>query len=116
MKKIFVFTGGGLAPALNPTLYGVVHAARQEGWSVCGGLFGWASLLLGGRHVSLDTLNIEGIRGEGGTILRSSRINPFADPDGIQQVKKRLRELNVDAVIAIGGDDTLGAAAKLFQA
>ncbi len=115
MKKIFVLTGGGLAPALNPTLYGVITAARERGWSVIGGLFGWASLLRNGQHIDLDNLPIEAIRNVGGTFLRSSRTNPFAFTDGIYQLKERLHDLGIDAVVAIGGDDTLGAAAELFR-
>lgn len=113
MKTIFVFTGGGLAPALNPTIYGVVTAARAKGWRVLGGLHGWASLLKDGRHVDLSTLNIEPLKVNGGTILRSSRTNPYATPDGPAQVSNTLHALGVDAVVAIGGDDTLGAAARL---
>ncbi len=115
MKKLFVFTGGGLAPALNSTLYGVITAARERGWKVLGGLYGWASLLQNGRHIILDNLNIEPIRDSGGTLLRSSRTNPLASIDGPAQVKEKLRDLGVDAVLAIGGDDTLGAASELFQ-
>ncbi len=112
-KNIFVFTGGGLAPALNPTLYGVITEARKQGWNVYGGLYGWASLLPNGRHVDLTKVSIEALKDTGGTLLRSSRANPFAVPNGSQCVKERLRELRIDAVVAIGGDDTLGAAAKL---
>lgn len=116
MKKIFVFTGGGLAPALNPTLYGVISSAKEKGWQVFGGLFGWASLLPGGKYIDLSNVDISSIKDVGGTFLRSSRTNPFSKPDGIEQIKKRLAELKIDAVVAVGGDDTLGAAAKLFMA
>jgi len=113
MKTLFVFTGGGLAPVLNPTLYGVVTAARQKGWRVLGGLHGWASLLSEGRYVDFTNLNIESLKENGGTILRSSRTNPYAVADGVKQVKKTLETREIDAIVAIGGDDTLGAAAKL---
>lgn len=113
--KIFVLTGGGLAPALNATIYGVLSGARKHGWSAVGGMFGWASLMRSGRHVPLDDFPIETIRDVGGTILRASRTNPFITKDGIEQVKERLHELGIDAVVAIGGDDTLGAAAKLAK-
>lgn len=115
MKTLFVFTGGGLAPALNPTIYGVITEARKNGWRVLGGLHGWASLLNDGRHVDLTNLDVESLKENGGTILRSSRANPYATPDGPTQVKNTLRALGVDAVVAIGGDDTLGAAAKLSR-
>ncbi len=115
MKTLFVFTGGGLAPALNATIYGVVTEARKNGWRVLGGLHGWASLMPGGRHVDLTNLNIESLKMNGGTILRSSRTNPYATPDGPASVRARIKELGVDAIVAIGGDDTLGAAAKLSR-
>ncbi|OGL67084.1 hypothetical protein A3B21_00050 [Candidatus Uhrbacteria bacterium RIFCSPLOWO2_01_FULL_47_24] len=113
MKTLLVFTGGGLAPALNSTLYGVITEARKKGWRVLGGLYGWASLLRGGGHIDLTAMDIESLKENGGTILRSSRANPYATSDGITQVKEALKTLGVDAVVAIGGDDTLGAAAKL---
>lgn len=116
MKNILVFTGGGLSPSLNPTIYGVTKAAQERGWSVVGGLYGWNSLLRNGRQISLDKLDLEPLRDVGGTILRSSRTNPLAVEDGVTQVKEKIKELGVDAVIAIGGNDTLGAAAKLAQA
>ena len=113
MKTLFVFTGGGLAPALNPTLYGVISQARAKGWRVLGGLYGWQSLLHNGHHVDLTNLDIESLKNNGGTILRSSRANPFATPQGPDAVREKIKELGVDAIVAIGGDDTLGAAAKL---
>ncbi|MEK7644224.1 MAG: 6-phosphofructokinase, partial [Patescibacteria group bacterium] len=77
MKKILVFTGGGLAPALNPTLYGVISGAKKNGWKILGGLFGWASLLPGGQQIDLTNTDVESIKDIGGTFLRSSRTNPF---------------------------------------
>jgi 6-phosphofructokinase 1 len=115
-KKILVFTGGGLAPALNPTLYGVITAARKEGAQILGGLFGWASLLRNGRIINLDKLNINALKNVGGTFLRSSRTNPLSLPNGLEQVKEKIKELKIDAVVAIGGNDTLTAAHKLAEA
>lgn len=116
MKSIFVLTGGGLAPALNPTLYGVIDEAKKRGWTVIGGLFGWASLQRNGRHVDLRDMDVEPLKNLGGTLLRSSRTNPMKTADGIAEVKERLRELAIDAVVAIGGDDTLGAGHALAAA
>lgn len=115
-KKILVFTGGGLAPALNPTLYGVITAARKDGAQVLGGLFGWASLLRNGRIINLNKLNINALKDVGGTFLRSSRTNPLSLPDGLEQVKEKIKELKIDAIVAIGGNDTLTAAHKLAEA
>jgi len=114
-KTLFVFTGGGLAPALNPTLYGVISEAQKNGMKILGGLFGWASLLENGRMVDLSNFKAEGLRDIGGTILRSSRTNPLAVKNGLEIVKEKLKEYKVDYIIAVGGDDTLGAANKLFH-
>lgn len=115
MKKFFVFTGGGITPALNPTIYGVVTAARERGWQILGGLHGWASLLPEGKHLSFDGLDITPLRENGGTILRSSRTNPLAKPESIEHIKKTIKELGIDGIVAIGGDDTLGASRKLAE-
>lgn len=115
-KTVLVFTGGGLAPALNATLYGVVTEARKHDWRVLGGMFGWACLDLGGRVVDLTRMDIEPLKSVGGTVLRSSRTDPAAIPGGISTLKQRLRTFGVDYLVPIGGNDTLGAAAKLAQA
>jgi 6-phosphofructokinase 1 len=115
-KKILVFTGGGVAPALNPTLYGVITAARKEGAYVLGGLYGWASLLKNGKIINLNNLKIDSLQDAGGTFLRSSRTNPLSLADGLEQVKEKIKELNIDSIVAIGGNDTLTAAYKLAKA
>lgn len=114
--KILVFTGGGLAPALNPTLYGVIKTAQKRGWQVLGGKFGWSSILPGGQMVDLTKVNINILKNHGGTILRSSRTNPFKTENIIEIVKSKMKEFGIDAIVAIGGDDTLGAAKKMFEA
>lgn len=114
--KILVFTGGGLAPALNPTLYGVIKTAQKKGWQVLGGKFGWASMLPDGKTIDLTKVNINVLKNHGGTILRSSRTNPFKTENIVEIIKNRIKELDIDAIIAIGGDDTLGAAKKLSEA
>lgn len=114
-KTILVFTGGGLAPALNPTLYGAITQAKKEGFRVLGGLYGWACLLDNGRIIDLTDFNLKAIKDVGGTFLRSSRTNPFKMENGIEQIKGKIKEHKIDCVIAIGGNDTLGAAYKLHQ-
>lgn len=114
-KRILVFTGGGLAPALNPTLFGVIDEAKKQNFNVLGGLFGWACLLDNGKIIELKNLNINDIKNVGGTFLRSSRTNPFNIEGGIEKVKKTIKEKKIDLIVAIGGDDTLGAANKLFN-
>lgn len=112
-QTILVFTGGGLAAALNPTMYGVITAARKKGYRVLGGIKGWQSLMEKGRIIDLTNADIESIQDTGGTFLRSSRTNPYYIENGIQQVKSSLITHSIDAVVAIGGNDTLGAAKRL---
>src|SRR5215470_3245284 len=110
--KLGVLTGGGDCPGLNPTIRAVVQRAHQLGDGVIGILDGWKGLLevhsrpLGLADVA-DILNV------GGTILGTSRTNPAKSPDGLERVKKNIEQLGLDALIAIGGDDTLGVANKL---
>lgn len=114
-KTILVFTGGGLAPALNATLYGAITQAKKEGFRVLGGLYGWACLLNNGRIIDLTDFNLKAIKDVGGTFLRSSRTNPFKMENGIEQIKGKIKEYRINCVIAIGGDDTIAAADKLFS-
>ena len=114
-KTLLVFTGGGLAPALNPTLYGVISQAKKEGYKILGGMYGWACLAKNGKIIDLTNINIEPIRDVGGTFLRSSRTNPFSCETGQNELLKKIKELKLDAIVAIGGDDTIGAAYKLHQ-
>ncbi len=113
-KNIFVFTGGGLSPSLNPTLAGVVAAAQQRGWRVYGGRKGWASMLPGGTHLDLSRLSVKSLAGLGGAFLTSSRTNPIKYPGGRRFVEQLIKKLKLDAVVAIGGDDTLSAAQQLY--
>ena len=113
--KILVFTGGGLSPALNSLLYGVITAAQKNEWQIWGGVHGWRSLLEDNLLIDLTDFDAEKIKNQTGNLLRSSRINPYKIGGGVEQIKKKIAEQNFDAVIAIGGDDTLGAAQKLAQ-
>lgn len=112
-KTLLVFTGGGVAPALNATLYGVITEARKHGFRILGGIYGWASLLPGGRIADLTNENIESLRETGGTILRTSRTNPFAVDGGVEAIKETMKKEGIDALLPIGGDDTLGATKQL---
>src|SRR3989338_694497 len=112
---ILTFTGGGIAPALNPTLYGIVTEAKKRGIRVLGGIRGWASLLEGGQIVDLTDIDPAPLSNQGGTLLRSSRTNPFKREGNREQIEKTLRAQGIDAIIAIGGDDTLGAAHRVHK-
>jgi len=112
--RLLLFTGGGIAPALNPTIVGVVQAARRRGWNVVGGRNGWACLA-SGETVDLDSFgqsDLDLISRTGGTLLGTSRTNPFKHGPTEAEVDAFGR---YDAVIAVGGDDTLGAAYKASE-
>lgn len=109
-KTILVFTGGGITAALNSTLYGVITEAQKKGFKILGGIEGWKSLLSGGKIMDLTKKDVSVLQVHGGTFLRSSRTNPLKEKKGIDQLKVRIKELSLGAIIAIGGDDTLCAA------
>jgi ATP-dependent phosphofructokinase / diphosphate-dependent phosphofructokinase len=123
LKRIGVLTGGGDAPGLNPAIRAVVWKAAEIGAEVIGIYDGWKGLL--DKYVGeIWPLDIEVVRYwdlDGGTRLGSSRTNPFNYKQGDQridasdQVLRNLAKLGIDALIPIGGEDTLGVAAKLAQ-
>src|SRR5580658_1874870 len=114
--KIGVLTGGGDCPGLNAVIRAVVckGAFHYEDGFV-GFMEGWRGLLED-QTMELDLSAVGGILPRGGTILRTSRTNPGKYPDGLQRCAANLRRRECDALIAIGGDDTLSVAAKLFEA
>ncbi|MFA6525069.1 MAG: 6-phosphofructokinase [Patescibacteria group bacterium] len=114
-KTIITFTGGGLAAALNATLYGVISAGQKKGYKVLGGIEGWKSLLVGGKTIDLTDIDLSVLQTHGGTFLRSSRTNPLKEDNGIDQLKSRIKELGIDAIVAIGGDDTMSAAYEVSK-
>ena len=112
-KKIGVLTGGGDCPGLNAVIRGVVRKGVQEyGYDFVGFRDGWRGPLEGDT-VPLDIPAVRGILPRGGTILGSSRTNPFKAENGVRRIKENLAKYEVDALIAIGGEDTLGVAARL---
>jgi 6-phosphofructokinase 1 len=114
--RIGMLTGGGDCPGLNAVIRAVVRDGIDEfGDQLIGFRDGWRGVL----EVSYVDLDIEATRGilpRGGTILGSSRTNPYKRDDGVGRVRETLAQLEVDALIAIGGEDTLGVANKLHQA
>ncbi|HEX4062769.1 MAG TPA: 6-phosphofructokinase [Streptosporangiaceae bacterium] len=119
--RVGVLTGGGDCPGLNAVIRAVVRKGVQEyGFEFVGFRDGWRGPLEGDT-VPLDVQAVRGILPRGGTILGSSRTNPLK-PDaagpgvsGVERIKDNLAGLGVDALIAIGGEDTLGVAAKLYD-
>lgn len=113
-KTIFVFTGGGLSPSLNPTLASIIESAQKRGWRIFGGVRGWASLLPGGQYKNITHFSVKDFKKSGGTFLKSSRTNPSKYPGGYSHVIGKIKKLRLDALVAIGGDDTLSAAQGLY--
>ncbi|GAA2315853.1 6-phosphofructokinase [Streptomyces violaceusniger] len=111
--RVGVLTGGGDCPGLNAVIRAVVRKGVQEyGYDFIGFRDGWRGPLENDT-VPLDIRAVRGILPRGGTILGSSRTNPLKSEDGIRRVKENLVKQEVDALIAIGGEDTLGVAARL---
>ncbi len=112
-KQIAVLTGGGDAPGLNAVIRGIVVKAKKLGYDVLGILNGWKGLLDCEHCGALDLDQISDIHMLGGTILHTSRTNPYNVKNGPKKVKDNLKKLRCDYLIAIGGEDTLGVAEKL---
>ena len=108
--RVGVLTGGGDCPGLNAVIRAVSRKVLDRGDTVVGVLHGWRGVLEG-QTVELGERDISGILPRGGTILRTSRTNPFASPEDVERVLAGLAQL--DALVAIGGEDTLGVAARL---
>lgn len=113
--KIGVLTGGGDCQGLNAAIRAVVLRADSFGWEVLGIRNGWAGLVGEGDMAPLTVDDVAGILPLGGTVLGTSRTNPAKNPEHMQQVIDNLRKNGMDALIAIGGDDTLGVASKLHD-
>lgn len=111
--RIGVLTGGGDCPGLNAVIRAVVRKGVQVyGHEFVGFRDGWKGPLEG-LTMPLDINAVRGILPRGGTILGSSRTNPFKIDGGVERIKANLETREVDALIAIGGEDTLGVATKL---
>jgi 6-phosphofructokinase len=113
--RIGVLTGGGDCPGLNA----VIRAVVRKGIGVYGHEFvgfrdGWRGPL-DNLTRPLGVAEVRGILPRGGTILGSSRTNPFKIDGGVDQIRENLHSLGIDALVAIGGEDTLGVATKLHE-
>jgi 6-phosphofructokinase 1 len=126
--KIGILTGGGDCPGLNSVIYGVLLKSYREKYSVWGIEKGWKGFLEN-QAEELNIQKLEGLHKEGGTYIFTSRTNPFSELKNIQDEeekgKKRdeiisnmrscFKKLDLDVLIAIGGDDTLGVASQLYK-
>jgi phosphofructokinase-like protein len=113
VARIGILTGGGDCPGLNAVIRAVVRkGVNQYGHAIVGYRDGWRGVL-DGTTMDLTLETTSGILPRGGTILRSSRTNPFKEERGVERVKASLAAEKISALIAVGGEDTLGVAARL---
>ena len=114
MARVGILTGGGDCPGLNAVIRAVTRTAINNKWEVLGIKNGWRGLI-DKDTTPLTLASISGILPKGGTILGTSRTNPYKDESDLQKARNNFKELKIDALIAIGGEDTLGVANKLSQ-
>jgi 6-phosphofructokinase 1 len=113
--KVGILTGGGDCPGLNAVIRAVVRKGINfYGYTMWGIKNGWAGLI-DGTIIPLDLNAITGILHRGGTILGTSRTNPFKKEGAMEKIKTNLKNFGIDAIVAIGGEDTLGVASKLHS-
>jgi 6-phosphofructokinase 1 len=112
--KVAILTGGGDCPGLNAVIRAVVRRGEAHGFDLVGVRDGWRGLL-DDNHFRLNRDAVSGILHLGGTILGTSRTNPFKKERGAERVLEALARSRIDAVVAIGGEDTLGVAKRLHD-
>jgi 6-phosphofructokinase 1 len=112
--RIGILTGGGDCPGLNAVIRAITRKGIQEGDNILGILQGWKGMITG-QHEELTQRAVSGLIHRGGTILHTSRTNPFKEEEGGEKVIATFKRLGLDALVAIGGEDTLGVANRLFN-
>jgi ATP-dependent phosphofructokinase / diphosphate-dependent phosphofructokinase len=111
--KVGVLTGGGDCPGLNAVIRAVSRRLFARGHDVVGIREGWRGLV-DGRFEPLGPREVSGLLPRGGTILGTSRTNPYRVDGGVDAVLEHFRTESLDALVAIGGEDTLGVGARLY--
>ena len=114
MSKVGVLTGGGDCPGLNAVIRAVARRSLDRGDEVVGVRSGWRGLVDGVLE-PLGWRETSGILPRGGTIIGTSRTNPYKVEDGVDRVLRNFGDAGLDALVAIGGEDTLGVAARLYD-
>jgi phosphofructokinase-like protein len=112
--KVGVLTGGGDCPGLNAVIRAVGRRVMTRGGEVVGVLEGWKGLV-DGLFEPLGPREISGLLPRGGTIIGTTRTNPFKLEGGVEKVLASFERAGLDALVAIGGEDTLGVASRLFE-
>jgi 6-phosphofructokinase 1 len=113
-KRVGVLTGGGDCPGLNAVIRAVTRRSLDRGCEVVGVREGWRGLVEG-KFQALGPREISGILPRGGTILGTTRTNPYKSDDGVRRVLDNFAAEQLDALVVIGGEDTLGVAARLHE-
>ena len=114
-KKIGILTGGGDCPGLNAVIRAIVRKGVVfHNFDFVGIYNGWAGLMKMDT-VDLTLRDVSGILHRGGTILKTSRTNPLKEKDGMETIERNIQELGLSGLIVVGGEDTLGVAAKLHE-
>src|SRR5579884_826453 len=112
--KVAILTGGGDCPGLNAVIRAVVRRGLEYGHETVGVHEGWLGLIENDL-APLTRADVDGILALGGTIIGTSRTNPFKREGGAEQVMDNLKKKGIDAVVAVGGEDTLGVATRFGQ-
>ena len=111
--KVGVLTGGGDCPGLNPAIRGLVYRGLDHGFEFVGLEEGWRGLVEG-KTLPLGLNEVQHIINQGGTILGTSRTNPFKKEGYVDRCLATWKDLGLDALVAMGGEDTLGVATRLY--
>lgn len=115
MKKIGILTGGGDCPGLNAVIRAVVRrASGTYNVETLGIREGWRGLVWGNVE-PLTNYSVTGILHRGGTILGTSRTNPYKSSEDVQRTLTNIKKFGIDSIIAVGGEDTLGVACRLYK-
>ena len=112
MSRVGILTGGGDCPGLNAVIRAVTRRSLDFGWEVATVREGWRGLVEG-MVEPLERRDVSGILPRGGTILGTSRTNPYKVDGGVERVLATFEREGLGALVAIGGEDTLGVAARL---
>src|SRR5919199_877882 len=110
--RVGMLTGGGDCPGLNAVIRAVARRSFSRGHEVVGVLEGWRGLV-DGLFTPLGPREVSGLLPRGGTIIGTTRTNPFRLDHGVERVLEHFGSAGLDALVAIGGEDTLGVAARL---
>src|SRR5919197_799664 len=112
MERVGILTGGGDCPGLNAVIRAVARRSFDRGHEVVGIRNGWRGLVEADM-TTLTAREVSGLLPRGGTVIGTSRTNPYKMDGGVDAVLRNFAEAGLDALVAIGGEDTLGVAARL---